>query len=121
MRRFDLEIETSETPDDLRRDFLSSWTAELAACGYSLTSQSDVGVTYAKKYRRWYIILLAVLLFPIGLLFLLARDEAAITATVEPDDDTGGAVLLIRGLAPRYLVKAFEKLAEQREHSYTAA
>ena len=110
MKRFDLEIETTESIDDLRREFLTSWTGELAACGFSLTSQSDVGVTFSRRYRRWYVIVLAILLFPIGLLFLLVTDEATITAAVEPDDDTGGSVLIVRGKASKEIRDGFERM-----------
>jgi len=101
MKYFDLEFTSPKSRDEVRREVLSVWTPQLAANGYSITSQSDIGVTYSRKYRRWYIILLAILFFPIGLLFLLATDEATITAAVEKDDDTGGTELLVNGWAPK--------------------
>lgn len=107
MKHFDYEHTTEKGTDTVRRELLQTLTGQLAGWGYDLTSQSDVGVTYSRKYRRWYIILLAVCLFPIGLLFLLASDTATITATIEPDDETGGSVLIINGTAPKKLCRGF--------------
>jgi hypothetical protein len=110
MKYFDLEFSSQKRQDEVRREVLAVWTAQLAANGYSLTSQSDIGVTYSRRYRRWYIILLAVCLFPIGLLFLLATDEATITATVDNDDASGATVLLINGWAPKNVRRGLEGL-----------
>jgi hypothetical protein len=110
MKYFDLEFESDQAPSDLLRDVLSTWTGQLAANGYTLTSQSDLAVTYHQKFRRWYIIALAILLFPIGLLFLLAADDATITATVDRDDETKKSILLINGRGPKNVRKGFEAL-----------
>lgn len=101
MKYFDLEFETDKPPTTVRRELLSVWTGELAGVGYSLSSQSDIGVTYSRKYRRWYIIALAILLFPIGLLFLFAADEATIAATIDQDDDSGHTILIVNGTGPK--------------------
>jgi hypothetical protein len=91
------------------RECLSIWTSQLADHGYSLISQSDIGISYGRKYWHWYVILLAVLFFPIGLLFLLSRADATITATLEPRLD-GGTTLAINGLAPKDVCNAFERM-----------
>jgi hypothetical protein len=110
VKYFDLEFETDKPPTDVRRELLSTLTGQLAANSYTLSSQSDVGVTYNRTYRRWYVIALAICLFPIGLLFLLASDVATITATVEQDDETGGSVLIINGRGPKNVRRGFEAL-----------
>jgi hypothetical protein len=108
MEQFDLEFRAEKSPKEILRECLAVWTGQLADNGYALTSQSDVGVSYSRKYWRWYIIALAVFLFPIGLLFLLVRDEATITATISHEN--GESVLVVNGTAPTNVREAFEDL-----------
>jgi hypothetical protein len=108
VKYFDLELESPKDPAALRREFLAGWTGSLAEWGYTLTSQSDVGATFHRRYRSLWLALPVVLLFPIGLVFLLITSNATITAIVEPDDDSSGSVLMINGRAPRRLRKGFE-------------
>jgi hypothetical protein len=110
VKYFDLEFESQKQPADLLRDCLASFTGQLASNGYMLTSQSEVTVTYHRKYRHWGVILLAIVFFPIGLLALLITDDATITATVEPDEDTGGSVLIVTGTGPKNVRDGFETL-----------
>lgn len=110
MKHFDLEFDSAKQPQDLLREALAACTGQLAANGYMLTSQSEVAITYHRKYRHWSVILLAVALFPLGLLALLITDDATITATIEPDDNTGGSILVINGLAPKNVRTAFASL-----------
>lgn len=91
------------------RDCLSIWTGQLADHGYSLISQSDIGISYSRKYWHWYVIVLAALFFPIGLLFLLSRADATITATLEPRSD-GGTKLAVNGVASKDVCAAFEEM-----------
>jgi hypothetical protein len=108
MKYFDLEFESDKPSAEVLRDTVSTWTSKLATEGYTLTSQSEFAVTYHRRYRTWPTILVAILLFPIGLLFLLLTADATITATIEPDDETGGSVLIINGRAPRNVRRALE-------------
>lgn len=110
MKYFDLEFESEKQPADLLRDCLASFTGQLANNGYMLTSQSDVAVTYHRKYRHWGVILVAIFFFPIGLLALLITDDATITATVEPNDETGGSALIVTGKGPKNVRRGFEAL-----------
>lgn len=110
MRYFDLEFESEKKPDVVMRETLTTWTGQLASNGYTLTSQSDVAITYHRKYRHWIVIVLAICFFPLGLLLLLITEDATITATVEPDDDTGGTAMIINGKAPKNVRRGFEQL-----------
>ncbi|HKT83044.1 MAG TPA: hypothetical protein VJQ84_04325 [Solirubrobacterales bacterium] len=105
-----LEGRSQKAPADLLRDCLATFTGQLAVNGYMLASQSEVAVTYHRKYRHWGVILLAIVFFPIGLLALLITDDATITATVEPDEDSGGSVLILTGTGPKNVRSAFENL-----------
>lgn len=108
MEQFDLQFESEQAPSQVIRECLAAWTSQLAENGYSLRSQSDVGLSYGRRYWRWYIIALAVFLFPIGLVFLLVKDEATITATVA--DRPGGSLLVVTGTAPSNVRAAFTTL-----------
>jgi hypothetical protein len=110
VKYFDLEFDSEKQPADLLRDCLITLNGELAANGYMLTSQSDVAVTYHRKYRHWGVILIAIVFFPIGLLALLITDDATITATVEPGSATGGARLSIAGQGPKNVRRGFEEM-----------
>lgn len=110
MKYFDLEFESQKAPADLLRETLQVWTGQLGSNGYKLVSQTDVTLTYSRTYRPWPAILFAVILFPIGLLFLLITEEAAITAAVEDDEDTGGSALIVNGKGPKSVRRAFEAM-----------
>jgi hypothetical protein len=110
MKYFDLEFETDMPVLDLIQETVATWTGRLASNGYTLTSRSEFGATYHRKYRPTGSIVLAVLFFPLGLLFLLATNNATITITVEKDDDSGNSILTINGSAPKAVRKGFEQL-----------
>jgi hypothetical protein len=70
--------------------------------------QSDAAITYSWTYRRWYVWVLVVILFPIGLLFLFVKDKAPITITLEPRN--GGTRVRVRGEGPEKVQPAFESM-----------
>jgi len=102
----EIDLETDKPPETVLREAMSTWTGPLADNNFSLSNQSDVAVVYQRRYWPWYQIAFAIVLFPIGLLALLWRKEATITATVEPNDE--GSILSIRGDAPKNVRDAFE-------------
>lgn len=111
MKYFTVELRLDEPVEEARRRLLSEWTSELAENGYSLTSQSELAVTYEREYRQWLVICLAIFFFPLGLLFLLIKSQAAISAML--DGDSGETVLTIKGQGPRYMRKHFKRLPER--------
>ena len=108
MKYFNLEFQSDKRPADLLRETLVSWTGQLADNGYALTSQSEVAVTFHRKYRHWAVILLAIVFFPFGLLALLITEDATVTATIDRGDDGDGSVLVVNGRAPCNVRRAFE-------------
>lgn len=101
MKDFNFQHGLDQPPTDVLREVVSDLTEPLAKYGYSLTSQTEMAVTYHRKYRPWWVILLAILTFPIGLLFLLITESATVTATVEGAN--GGTRLIVNGSAPKRL------------------
>jgi hypothetical protein len=105
---FHVEYRTTKPRQDVLRECLEVWTGQLGAHGYQLTSQTDVGLSYHRKYRPPWLIIPIVLLFPIGLLFLLVRYDATITATIAPEAD--GSLLVASGKGPKKVREAFENM-----------
>jgi hypothetical protein len=87
---------------------LEEWNGPLGDYGYRLTTQSDVGLSYSRTYRAWSVWVLCVALFPLGLLALLLRSEAPITATITAEAE--GTRVFVSGRAPRGLRRAFETM-----------
>lgn len=110
MRSFDFEFKTPKSSGEVTREVVTLWTGQLANHGYTLTSQSEVAVAYHRTYRPQWTIAVAILLFPIGLLALLATDDATITAAVETDEETGGSTLIVNGKGPKEVEQAFEAM-----------
>ena len=77
--------------------------------GYRLTDQAPSGATFSRHFRTWPIRLLAVLLFPIGLVFLVFKREETITMSFEPA--AVGTKVVIAGEGPRKVRRQFAQLA----------
>jgi hypothetical protein len=108
VKDFQYAYVSKNPPPDVLRECLSTWNGELADNGYSLTTQSEIGLTYHKKYRPWWLVFPVVLFFPLGLLALLITSDAHITATITPIDD--GSKLDVSGKGSKYVREAFEEL-----------
>ena len=98
MDSFSLELRTSKPPNTVQSEALGALTGPLSQHRYLLTTQSESGLTFARKYRPWWIWVLMVVTFPIGLLWLLITKTAPITVVLSPDDD-GGTLVHVTGWA----------------------
>ena len=108
LKDFSREITTDKAPRTLLSECLTEWSAQLAKHNYVLTTQSEAGLSFHKKYWPTWAIVIAVLFFPIGLVALFAKDDATITATFTPADD--GTVMFVSGKAPKGVVRAFQEM-----------
>ncbi len=108
MEQFSREITTDKTPATLLAECISEWSTQLARHSYVLTTQSETGLSFHKRYWPTWAIAVAVLLFPFGLVALFAKDDATITATFTPAP--AGTVMLISGKAPKTVVRAFQAM-----------
>lgn len=108
MRDFSREMTTPKAPSTVLTECLQEWNGPLGDYGYSLTTQTDRSLTYNRTYRSWAVWVVCVLLFPIGLLALLVRSQAPITATITPEDDQ--TRVFVAGRAPHGLRQAFESM-----------
>jgi hypothetical protein len=105
---FARELTTEKPPATLLREFVAECSGQLAKHNYVLTSQSEAAVSFHKRYWPKWAIVVAVVLFPIGLVALFAKDDATITATFTPEG--GGTRLLVTGKAPGGVAAAFAEM-----------
>jgi hypothetical protein len=75
----------------------ASYTPWFASHGYQQTGQGESVLTYTRSYFPWWTILLAIILFPIGLLALLLKAHAILTVSFEPEGE--GATVSLGGMA----------------------
>jgi hypothetical protein len=108
VKSFTREIQTSKPPERVRTEALTSLTQPLARYGYVLTTASESGLTFARHYRPWWVWVLAVVIFPVGLLFLFAPNTATITVVLEPDES--GTLVRVSGLGEPKVNQAFESM-----------
>ena len=59
----------------------------LVTCGFSTLSEAPGSIVYSRKYSPGLYWVLYILLFPIGLLFLLARPVETITVRWAPEGE----------------------------------
>ena len=108
MKSFSHDAHTSKPPDTVRREAFTSVTHPLAQYGYVLTTESELGLTFAREYRPWWAWVLAVVIFPIGYLFLFAPYTATITVALEPENS--GTLVRVAGAGERKVSRAFESM-----------
>ena len=108
MKSFSREVHTSKPPDTVRREALISLTEPLARYSYVLTTESELGLTFARKYRPWWVWVLAVVIFPIGVLFLFDPNIATVTVFLEPEE--GGTLVRVAGVGEPKVQQAFESM-----------
>jgi hypothetical protein len=104
VKSFSRVVQTSKPPDTVRTEALTS----LTRYDYILTTQSESGLTFARKYRPWWVWVLMVVTFPIGLLFLLITDTATVTVVLEPEKS--GTLVRVSGLGEPKVSQAFESM-----------
>jgi hypothetical protein len=108
VKSFSRDIQTSKPPDTIRTEALTSLTEPLARYGYVLTTESESGLTFARQYRAWWVWVIAVVTFPIGLLLLFVTDTATVTVVLEPEKS--GTLVRVAGLGEPKVSQAFESM-----------
>jgi hypothetical protein len=98
---FAYEIRTPGSADDFRQKVLAPLSGTLASLGYVPNVQMDVNASFSRRYSPAGFIALYILLFPIGLLFLLARPVQTLSISWREAD--GGIVADVRGSDKRLI------------------
>lgn len=82
----------------------------LAQQGFILESRGDAWLNYRHDFRSGWVILACVLLFPIGLLALLApRSSEQLMFSFQPNEN-GESVCVVTGRAQSALAKQIHKI-----------
>jgi hypothetical protein len=109
VQTFEEVRESGKTPDALLPEIVTGLSGPLASAGYILQTQSERVITFVRKFRPWFIWVGVVLLFPLGLLFLLYKETATITVVLEPIDG-GGTRVRVNGKGEPDVRRAFEQM-----------
>jgi hypothetical protein len=100
-----------EPPAEALQAWQAKYSSWLAGAQFQQTGQSPQILTYTRRYIPWWTILLAVILFPIGLLFLLIRNQNILTLSFVAE--AGGSRVTIAGTAKDELHKHLMQVADQ--------
>jgi uncharacterized protein DUF1707 len=82
----------------------------LEAWGYDLTQRFDDRLRFEREVRPVWTFVLAVMVFPIGLLALMHKDKERLTIDIAETDR--GTVLVASGVAPLAVRRAFAELED---------
>jgi len=77
---------------------------------FQVVSQSETGVVFSRSYRPTWTIVVAVLLFPIGLLALIHQRTANVVFTIAPTE--AGSRVTISGATRRSLNVLIEQISD---------
>jgi Domain of unknown function (DUF1707) len=92
------------------RELMTFVVPPMERWGYDLTQRWDGRLRFERETRPIWTILVAVLLFPFGLLALLYKDRERIT--IDLDEDENGTTLVASGIAPLPVRRAFAELED---------
>jgi hypothetical protein len=99
MRRSALEFELDQDLVNAREQFLDDLGSPIARSGFGPKDFADSYLIFERRYIPWFAIVLAVLLFPIGLLFLLIKNTA--TLFVEFGEESARTHIKVDGQASK--------------------
>jgi hypothetical protein len=78
--------------------------------GYDLVDRTSARLVFERRYHAGWTILVAIFLFPIGLIALLSRATERITIDMSPRD--GYTLTMVQGIAPLNLRRALINLED---------
>ena len=97
MQRASLELELDQDPASTRERFLDDLGSPLARKGFGPKDFAESYLVFERDYIPWFAIVLAVVIFPIGLLFLFIKKPA--TLFVEFNEKAAGTRIKVDGRA----------------------
>jgi hypothetical protein len=105
---FTAEVESPLDRDELKRQILTQLSVPLGKSEYRIESETESGITYARRYRPYWVpaILLCWLVLPLVLLLVEQTDRIVFSIS----DQNGGTHLVVVGDGPRALRRWFEEL-----------
>ena len=103
--------ETWRAPSTAERtmgELMQHVAPSLARHGYDLVTRSPYRLVFVRERRPVWTIVVAIVLFPFGLLALLYKDSERITIDLHPDGN--GTLVSATGIAPLDVRRAFAQL-----------
>jgi len=92
------------------RELMTFVVPPMERWGYDLTQRFDGRLRFERETRPVWTILVAIFLFPFGLLALLYKDRERIT--IDLDEDENGTQIVATGIAPLPVRRAFAELED---------
>jgi hypothetical protein len=108
MQVFQQERASPKSSTQLLPEVVTGLSGPLGNAGYVLQTQSASLITFGRSFRPWFIWVGVVFFFPIGLLFLLYKEEATITVAFEPRSD--GTLVRVTRKGEKGVARAFEQM-----------
>lgn len=93
------------------RELMADVAPPMERWGYEITQRSDGRLRFERDTRPAWTFLVAVLLFPVGLLALLYKDRERVTIDLDEFED-GTTQLVVSGVAPLAIRRAFADLQD---------
>jgi hypothetical protein len=107
VRPVEVAFHYDKPPEVALREWAGFYTEWLAASGYVMVAQELATLTYWRRYFPSWVVAVAVLFFPIGLLALLAgRRDATLLVSAAPEP--GSTRIDVRGSAHRPIARELE-------------
>jgi Domain of unknown function (DUF1707) len=91
-------------------DLIAHAAPPLHGFGYDLIQREDDRLRFERDLRPWWTFLVAVVVFPFGLLALLHKDRDRVT--IDLAEDERGTHLVASGVAPLPVRRAFAELED---------
>jgi hypothetical protein len=101
-------IDLAGPADDALERTVHHIAPAMAHCGYELIASTATWLEFVRRRRPVWTILVAIFLFPIGLIALVHREERRVTVLLERGP--GGCTITARGEAPLPVRQAFAEL-----------
>ncbi len=101
------------------REWQGQYDKWLAQLGYFAGQQTTDTVSYSRRYTPGFAIFFAVILFPIGLLFLLSKRYYTVSFVFRPHPS--GSVVTVSGSGSRDFIAAVERVADDHQEEAAAA
>lgn len=100
---------SDQKPDQVKSELLNTVTEPLRKWGYKLEQENNSSLLFVRKYFPWWTILIAILLFPLGLLALVFGRRALFITFTANETETGSDVV-IQGEADENIIKALDEM-----------
>ena len=94
-------ISSKLPPERAMQAYLVLVTESFGKGRYFPTAQTPTSATFSKRQFHTWQIVVAILLFPIGLLALLAEKQSLWVSAVFTPSDSGGSTVTVTGAVPK--------------------